>query len=64
MCVGVCIHVFNIQTEFIHESRLLGLGSTMYIYIYVSIYMYMLCIRVRGKFARASINMKAPLQVG
>ena len=59
MCVGVCIHVFNIQTEYIHESRLLGLGSTIYTYIY----MYMFCIRVRGKFACASFNMKAPLQV-
>ena len=48
MCVGVCIHIDNIQTEYIHESRLLGLGSTIYIY----------------KFARASICMKAPLQVG
>ena len=35
MCVGVCIHVFNIQTEYIHESRLLGPGSTTYIYIYI-----------------------------
>ena len=40
MCVGVCIHVFNIQTQYIHESRLLGLGSTIYIYVYIYIYMY------------------------
>ena len=46
-----------------HDYLVLG-RRCIYIYIYVSIYMYMLCIRVRGKFARASINMKAPLQVG
>ena len=71
VCVGVCIHIVNIQTEYIHESRLLGLGSTIYIHMYIYIlifiiymYMYMLCICVRGKFARASICMKAPFPVG
>ena len=60
VCVGVRIHIVNIQTEYIHESRLLGLGSTIYIHMY----MYMLRICVRGKFARASICMKAPFPVG
>ena len=43
----------------------------MYIYIYIYLFIfiiyihtYMLCICVRGKFARASICMKAPLPVG
>ena len=44
VCVGVCIHIVNIQTEYIHESRLLGLGSTIYIhmykYIYICIYIF------------------------
>ena len=30
VCAGVCIHMLHIQTEYMHESRLLGLGSTMY----------------------------------
>ena len=41
VCVGVCIHIVNIQTESIHESRLLGLGSTIYIHMYKYIYIYM-----------------------
>ena len=36
----------------------------LYIYMYMYMYMYMLCICVRGKFARASICMKAPFPVG
>ena len=48
VCVGVCIHIVNIQTEYIHESRLLGLGSTIYIHMYMYIcilYIYMyICI--------------------
>ena len=59
------------------NHELLGLESTIYIYIhvhmyiymyiiyiYIYMYMYMLCICVRGKFARASICMKAPFPVG
>ena len=48
VCVGVCIHVYNIRTECIHESRLLGLGSTIYIYIYIYMYvcMYVCCAYV------------------
>ena len=44
VCVGVCIHIVNIQTEYIHESRLLGLGSTIYIHMYI--YMYILYIYI------------------
>ena len=40
VCVGVCIHIVNIQTEYIHESRLLGLGSTIYIHMYIYIYLF------------------------
>ena len=55
MCVCRCvnIYIFLKGTEYMHESQLVGLG-----------YIYILGNRMRGKFARASICMKATLQVG
>ena len=55
MCVCRCVHIYIFLkgTEYMHESQLVGLG-----------YIYILGNLMRGKFARASIRMKATLQVG
>ena len=54
MCIfrRVNIYIFK-GTEYMYESQLVGLR-----------YIYILGNRMRGKFARASICMKATLQVG
>ena len=44
VCVGVRIHIVNIQTVYIHESRLLGLGSTIYIHMYIYIFIFVIYI--------------------